>query len=92
VSLAIHHLNNLGSIDEILFCARSWRKASIAQLGERQTEDLKARCSIHRRSNLLIFMIRHYVAPSLLNIACIDNEDLGYSQLKPLTKETTVKG
>ena len=25
--------------------------ASIAQLGERKTEDLEARCSIHRRSN-----------------------------------------
>jgi hypothetical protein len=43
------------------------KNASIAQLGERQTEDLKALCSIHSRGIYSPFvMMRHYCLNLLL--------------------------
>jgi hypothetical protein len=46
--------------------------ASIAQSGERQTEDLKVTCSIHVRSNLLLillFFVHRIVRPSSAPLA-----------------------
>ena len=59
------HQNLLGSLSGMVengYLFEQNVQAALAQLGERQTEDLKAPCSIHGGGNFLIFasFIKHF--------------------------------